>query len=64
MENKNEESKEVPDRGNLFFNFGDIFSEKIGQKIYRGKIIMVGIGSVALVSSAVLYFVQKKEETE
>jgi hypothetical protein len=61
VEIENEESKEHPKKGNLFLNFAAIFSKKIGQKIYPRKIITVGIGAVALVSSAILYFVQKKD---
>lgn len=61
VENKNEESKENPKQGNPFLNFAAILSKKIGQKIYPRKIIAVTIGAVALVSSACLYFVQKKD---
>lgn len=61
VENEHEESKEHPKQGNPFFNFAAIFSKKIGQKIYPRKIITIGIGAVALVSSVFLYFVQKKD---
>ncbi|WP_289662221.1 hypothetical protein [Flavobacterium panacagri] len=61
VNNEHEESKEVPKRGNLLFNFGALFSKKIVQKIYPRKIITVAIGAVALVSSACFYFVQKKD---
>jgi len=61
VENENEESKELPKKGNLFFNLRDLFSKKIGQKIYPGKIVTIAVGAVALVSSAFLYFVQKKD---
>ena len=61
VENENEESKEHPEKGNTFFNLAAIFSKKIGQKLYPRKIITIGIGAVALMSSALLYFVQKKD---
>ncbi|QOG04268.1 hypothetical protein [Flavobacterium sp. MDT1-60] len=61
VKNENEESKENPEKGNTFFNLASIFSKKIGQKIYPRKIITIGIGAVALMSSALLYFVQKKD---
>lgn len=61
VENENEESKEHPEKGNTFFNLAAIFSKKIGQKLYPRKIITITIGAVALVSSACLYFVQKKD---
>jgi hypothetical protein len=61
VKDENEESKEHPKKGNLFFNFAAIFSKKIGQKIYPRKVITIAIGAVALVSSACLYFVQKKD---
>ncbi|MDQ6470883.1 hypothetical protein RB619_09540 [Flavobacterium sp. LHD-80] len=61
VKNENVASKEVPKRGNLFFNLKDIFSKKIGQIIYPRKVITIAIGAVALVSSACLYFVQKKD---
>lgn len=61
VKNENEESKEFPKRGNLFLNLKDIFSRKIAQKIYPRKVITIAIGAVALVSSACLYFVQKKD---
>ncbi len=61
VKNENEGSKEVPKKGNLFLNLKDIFSKKIVQKIYPRKVITIAIGAVALVSSACLYFVQKKD---
>lgn len=61
VKNEHEEAKEHPKKGNLWFDFAAIFSKKIGQKIYPRKIITIGIGAVALVSSACLYLVQKKE---
>ena len=61
VENENEGSKEHPEKGNTFFNLAAIFSKKIGQKLYPRKIITITIGAVALVSSACLYFVQKKD---
>lgn len=61
VNNGHEESKEVPKKGNLLFNFKDLFSKKVVQKIYPRKIITIAIGAVALVSSACLYFVQKKD---
>ena len=61
VENENEESKEHPEKGNTFFNLASIFSKKIGQKLYPRRIITITIGAVALVSSACLYFVQKKD---
>jgi len=61
VKNEHEESKEHPEKGNLLFNLGLEFSKKIGQKIYPRKIITIGIGAVALASSAILYFVQKKD---
>jgi hypothetical protein len=61
VNNENEESKEVPKKGNLLMNFKDLFSKKMAQKIYPSKIITIAIGAVALVSSACLYFVQKKD---
>jgi len=61
VNNENEVSKEVPKKGNLFLNFKDIFSTKMIQKIYPRKIITIAVGAVALVSSACLYFVQKKD---
>jgi len=61
VKNEHEESKEHPKKGNLLFDFAGIFSKKIGQKLYPRKIITIGIGAVALMSSAFLYFVQKKD---
>lgn len=61
VKNEHEESKEQPKKGNLLFDFAATFSKKIGQKIYPRKIITIGIGAVALMSSALLYFVQKKD---
>ncbi len=61
VKNEHEESKEHPKKGNLLFDFAGIFSKKIGQKLYPRKIITIGIGAVALMSSALLYFVQKKD---
>ena len=61
VKNEHEESKEHPKKGNLLFDFAATFSKKIGQKIYPRKIITIGIGAVALMSSALLYFVQKKD---
>lgn len=61
VKNENEGSKEVPKKGNLFFNFKDLFSKKIVQKIYPRKVITIAVGAVAVVSSVCLYFVQKKE---
>lgn len=60
LKNENEESKEVPQKRNLMLNFKDLFSKKVAQKIYPRKIITIAVGAVALVSSACLYFVQKK----
>jgi len=57
---ENEKSKEHSEKGKSLFNFAAIFSKKIAQKIYPRKIITIGVGAVALVSSALLYFVQKK----
>ncbi|MBF4493401.1 MULTISPECIES: hypothetical protein [unclassified Flavobacterium] len=61
VENKNEESKEHPEKGNLFFDFATKFSKIMAQKMYPQKIITIGIGAIALVTSACLYFVQKKD---
>ncbi|MTH15675.1 hypothetical protein [Flavobacterium sp. LC2016-01] len=61
VKNENEEPKELPKRGNLFLNLKDIFSKKIVQKMHPRKVITIAIGAVALVSSACLYFVQKKD---
>ncbi|MBZ4033348.1 hypothetical protein K6T82_01115 [Flavobacterium sp. 17A] len=61
VNNENEETKDVPKKANLLFNFKDLLSKKIAQKIYPRKIITIAIGAVALVSSACLYFVQKKD---
>lgn len=61
VENENKQSKEHPEKGNTFFNLASIFSKKIGQKLYPRRIITITIGAVALVSSACLYFVQKKD---
>ncbi len=61
VEHENEESKEHPEKRKSLFNFAAIFSKKIAQKIYPRKIITIGVGAVALVSSALLYFVQKKD---
>ncbi|MBW1655228.1 hypothetical protein GSY47_07525 [Flavobacterium quisquiliarum] len=58
---EHEESKEFSKKENLSFNFKDLFSKKMVQKIYPRKIITIAIGAVALVSSACLYFVQKKD---
>ena len=61
VENENKESRKHPEKGNTFFNLASIFSKKIGQKLYPRRIITITIGAVALVSSACLYFVQKKD---
>ncbi|WP_239455704.1 hypothetical protein [Flavobacterium ginsenosidimutans] len=61
VENENEESKEVPKKGNLLFDLADEFSKKIAQKIQPEKIITVAVGAVVLVSSACLNLVKKKE---
>ncbi|KAF2342924.1 hypothetical protein [Flavobacterium tistrianum] len=61
LENENEEYKEVPEKENLILNFKELFSKKMVQKIYPRKIITVAVGAVALVSSACLYLVQKKD---
>lgn len=61
VENEHEESKEVPQKGNLLLNFRNLFSKKMAQKIYPRKIITIAVGAVALVSSACLYLVQKKD---
>ncbi|SFC96661.1 hypothetical protein [Flavobacterium phragmitis] len=58
---EHEESKEFSKKENLSFNFKDLFSKRMVQKIYPRKIITIAIGAVALVSSACLYFVQKKD---
>ncbi len=61
VNNENEESKELPKRGNLFLNLREMFSKRIAQKIHPRKVITIAIGAVALLSSACLYFVQKKD---
>ncbi|MDQ8012778.1 MAG: hypothetical protein REI96_10045 [Flavobacterium nitrogenifigens] len=61
LKNENEESKEVPEKENLMLNFKDLFSKEMVQKIYPRKIITIAVGTVALVSSACLYLVQKKD---
>ncbi|WP_343585366.1 hypothetical protein [Flavobacterium sp.] len=61
MKNEHEESKEVPQKGNLLWNFRNLFSKKLAQKIYPRKIITIAVGAVALVSSACIYLVQKKD---
>ncbi len=61
VKNENEESKEVPEKRSLLLNFKGLFSKKIVQKIYPRKIITIAVGAVALVSSACLYIVQKKD---
>jgi len=61
LKNENEESKEVPEKENPILNFTDLFSKKMVQKIYPRKIITIAVGTVALVSSACLYLVQKKD---
>jgi len=61
VKNEHEESKEVPERENLLLNFRKLFSKNIAQKIYPGKLITIVVGTVALVSSACLYLVQKKD---
>ncbi|MXO05225.1 hypothetical protein [Flavobacterium sp. HBTb2-11-1] len=60
LKNENQESKEVPKKRNLMLNFKDLFSKKVAQKIYPRKIITIAVGAVALISSACLYLVQKK----
>lgn len=60
VENENEDLEEHPEKGHSLFSFATIFSKKIGQKIYPGKIITIAIGAVALVSSACLYLVKRK----
>ncbi|TDP02284.1 hypothetical protein [Flavobacterium sp. 245] len=66
VENENEESKEVPKKGNLFLNLKDIYSnsKKIAQNIQPKKVIKIAIGTVLLVSSACLNYVQKKDQLE
>ncbi|KAF2079013.1 hypothetical protein [Flavobacterium sharifuzzamanii] len=61
LKNENEESKEVPEKENPILNFTDLFSKKMVQKIYPRKIITIAVGTIALVSSACLYLVQKKD---
>ncbi|WP_316633537.1 hypothetical protein [uncultured Flavobacterium sp.] len=61
VEIENEESKEHPKKGNLFLNFAAIFSKKMAQKIYPRRIITIAIGAVAVVSSACLYLVKRKD---
>ncbi|WPO78938.1 hypothetical protein [Flavobacterium sp. KACC 22761] len=61
VKNEHEESTALPKKGNLFLNLKDIFAKKMAQKIYPRKVITIAIGAVALVSSACLYFVQKKD---
>jgi hypothetical protein len=61
VENEHEESKEVPKKRNSLFDLADEFSKKIVQKIQPEKIIMVAVGAVALVSSACVNLVKKKE---
>jgi len=61
VKNEHEESKDVPKKGNLLLNFKNLFSKKMAQKIYPRKIITIAVGAVALVSSACLYLVQKKD---
>jgi len=61
VKNEHEESKEVPKKGNLLLNFRNLFSKKLAQKIYPRKIITIAVGAVALVSSACIYLVQKKD---
>ncbi|MBO9584006.1 MAG: hypothetical protein J7574_07595 [Flavobacterium sp.] len=61
VKNGHDESKEVPKKGNLLLNFRNLFSKKIAQKIYPRKIITIAVGAVALVSSACLYLIQKKD---
>jgi hypothetical protein len=61
LKNENEESKEVPEKENPILNFTDLFSKEMVQKIYPRKIITIAVGTVALVSSACLYLVQKKD---
>lgn len=61
VKNENEVLKEVPKKRNLMLNFQDLFSKKMVQKIYPRKIITIGVGAIALVSSACLYLVQKKD---
>lgn len=64
--NENEESKEVPKKGNLFLNLKDIYSnsKKIAQNIQPKRVIKIAIGTVLLVSSACLNYVQKKDPIE
>ncbi len=61
VENEHEEGKEVPKKRNLLLNFRNLFSKKMAQKIYHRKIITIAVGAVALVSSACIYLVQKKD---
>ncbi|MDQ6532064.1 hypothetical protein [Flavobacterium sp. LHD-85] len=61
LKNENEESKEAPEKENLMLNFKDLFSKEMVQKVYPRKIITIAVGTVALVSSACLYLVQKKD---
>ncbi|WP_264530942.1 hypothetical protein [Flavobacterium sp. N502540] len=53
-----------PEKGNRFYNFKYVLSRKIVKKIYPRKIITATVGAVAFVSSARLYFVRKKDQTE
>ncbi|MRX68319.1 hypothetical protein SAMN06265349_103421 [Flavobacterium resistens] len=66
VENENEESKEAPKKGNLFSNLKDIYSnsKKIAQNIQPKRVIKIAIGTVLLVSSACLNYVQKKDQVE
>ncbi len=60
-ESRHDESKEAPKKGNPLLNFRNLFSKKMAQKIYPRKIITIAVGAVALVSSACLYLIQKKD---
>ncbi|UPZ15549.1 hypothetical protein [Flavobacterium humidisoli] len=60
-ENEHAEAKEVPKKRTLLLNFRNLFSKKMAQKIYPRKIITIAVGAVALVSSACIYLVQKKD---
>lgn len=60
VENKHEESKEFPKKGNLPFDFTAL-TNKIAKNLHPEKAITVAIGALTIASSALKFLVKKKD---
>jgi len=63
VKNENEESEKLPEKGNLFLDLKDIYSnsKNIAQNIQPKRVIKIAIGAILMVSSACLNYLQKKD---